>query len=257
MNIWILEVGNTRAKWAAFRDNDGSTAEPFSVEAMDIPTDPAQAMAIWSAKTESEDVICITGSGDLDPWLQAAPHAKVLCPGDELPLDTASVPSTSLGLDRAANAWAVLQGKVTGAEATGDWLVVDAGTCLTMDLVSGGRHLGGTISPGAQLRLNAMHDHAKALPSIQVPLDRQPLGHASAMGTSTEHAMLAGVFGGMDAEITGKWGALRQEMPNLGLVLAGGDAKFLELRTISPKFADAHLTLKGFHALFQHAHDHR
>ena len=63
MNIWILEVGNTRTKWAAFRDNDGSTAEPFSVEAMDIPTDPAQAMAIWSAKTESEDVICITGSG--------------------------------------------------------------------------------------------------------------------------------------------------------------------------------------------------
>jgi len=117
--------------------------------------------------------------------------------------------------------------------------------------------LGGTISPGAQLRLNAMHDHAKALPSIQVPLDRQPLGHASAMGTSTEHAMLAGVFGGMDAEITRKWEALRQEMPNLGLVLAGGDAKFLELRTISPKFADAHLTLKGFHALFQHAHDHR
>ena len=107
MNIWILEVGNTRAKWAAFRDNDGSTAEPFSVEAMDLPTDPAQAMAIWSAKTESEDVICITGSGDLDPWLQAAPHAKVLCPGDELPLDTAAVPSTSLGLDRAANARAL------------------------------------------------------------------------------------------------------------------------------------------------------
>ena len=109
-----------------------------------------------------------------------------------------------------SNAWAVLQGKVTGAEATGDWLVVDAGTCLTMDLVSGGRHLGGTISPGAQLRLNAMHDHAKALPSIQVPLDRQPLGHASAMGTSTEHAMLAGVFGGMDAEITGKWRSQRK-----------------------------------------------
>lgn len=257
MNIWILEVGNTRAKWAAFRENDEYAPNPFSVEAMDIPPEAAQAMAIWSAQTTSEDVICITGSGDLDPWLRAAPDAKVLRPGDEVPLDTAAAPSTSLGLDRVANAWAVLQGQVTGAESNGDWLVVDAGTCLTMDLVSGGRHLGGTISPGAQLRLNAMHDHANALPSIQVPLNRQPLGHAYSMGTSTEHAMLAGVFGGMDAEITGKWEALRQEMPNLGLVLAGGDAKFLELRTISPKFADAHLTLKGFHALFQHAHDHR
>tara|TARA_B110000003_G_scaffold113375_1_gene116004 strand:+ start:12734 stop:13507 length:774 start_codon:yes stop_codon:yes gene_type:complete len=257
MNIWVLEVGNTRAKWAAFPEANGPSADPVSVEAINIPPDPLHAMATWSAQTAPEDVICITGSGNLDPWLQVAPFAKVMRPGDEVPLTTASVPSNSLGLDRVANAWAVLQGAVTGANAAGEWLVVDAGTCLTMDLVSGGKHLGGTISPGAQLRLNAMHDHAQALPAIQIPLDQESLSHASAVGNSTERAMLAGVLGGMDAEITGKWRALRQQMPNLGLILAGGDAKFLELRTISPKFADAHLTLKGFHALFQHAHDHR
>jgi hypothetical protein len=30
----------------------------------------------------------------------------------------------------------------------------------------------------------------------------------------------------------------------------------LELRDIRPKFADAHLTLKGYHALYTHAHPH-
>ena len=75
------------------------------------------------------------------------------------------------------------------------------------------------------------------------------------MGLNTEAALLAGAVGGLSAEIEGKWNALRQEVPNLGLVLTGGDASYLELRSIRPKFADAHLTLKGHHALLQHFND--
>ena len=64
--------------------------------------------------------------------------------------------------------------------------------------------------------------------------------------------MLAGAIGGLEAEIHGQWALLCQNVPNLGVILTGGDGPRLELRDISPKFADAHLTLKGYHALFQH-----
>ena len=81
------------------------------------------------------------------------------------------------------------------------------------------------------------------------------LRQARAMGSNTPTALLAGAVGGLVAEIEGRWSALRQEVPNLGLILTGGDAVHLELRGIRPKFADAHLTLKGHHALLRHFHD--
>ncbi|GIR12158.1 MAG: hypothetical protein CM15mP23_07330 [Cryomorphaceae bacterium] len=45
-------------------------------------------------------------------------------------------------------------------------LIIDAGTCITFDFVDSKKnHLGGSISPGLQMRLNALKSQTSALPA--------------------------------------------------------------------------------------------
>ena len=255
MKRWILDVGNTRAKWACFSAKAGVHVAPLYDVATAPASDPSRAKN-WKEAAAAEDVIMVTGSGDLEPWVSAFPGAWVLRPGDPTPLKTGVRERQTLGLDRVANATAVLHGGVPNLDPQGSWMIVDAGTCVTVDVVHQGVHLGGTISPGIGMRLRSMSEGTARLPHPNLDTTTPSLNQPAALGTRTEEALLAGACGGLSAELVGKWTALRQEVPNLGVVLTGGDVPNLELRDIRPKFADAHLTLKGYHALFTHAHPH-
>jgi type III pantothenate kinase len=72
------------------------------------------------------------------------------------------------------------------------------------------------------------------------------------LGLSTETALIEGAKGGVSAEITGVWLRLREEYPQLGVVLTGGSINNLELGQVNPKFADSNLTLRGYNALLHH-----
>ncbi len=68
----------------------------------------------------------------------------------------------TLGIDRMVlSAGAVLQ--YPGVNR----LVIDAGTCITYDFTDAhDNYLGGAISPGLQLRYNAMHNFTAKLPLL-------------------------------------------------------------------------------------------
>ena len=106
----------------------------------------------------------VTGSGNLDPWASAFPEALMLRPGDPTPLPTNVTAPKGLGLDRVANAWAVLYHGFADATNHKAWLIVDVGTCITMDVVHRGKHLGGSISPGIDMRMRAMAEGTARLP---------------------------------------------------------------------------------------------
>lgn len=77
-------------------------------------------------------------------------------------------------------------------------LVVDAGTCLTFDYLDAeGCYRGGSISPGIELRLKAMHDHTALLPLLGAK------GEAPVVGTDIETAMRGGCVNGLRWEIEG------------------------------------------------------
>ena len=248
---WILEVGNTRTKWAGFDTDPDASAGPVVHES--CAKDDLSVAQSWTSQIGPQDVVMVSGSGHLDPWLMVFDDAIVLRQGDPIPLRTNVTEPDRLGLDRVANMWALIENAVPGADPLGNWLVVDVGTCVTLDLVKQGHHMGGTISPGIRLRLSAMSEGTQQLPALAWPAPRSPHAFDSTtLGTVTEDALLAGAAGGVSAEIEGRWAALSQEVPNLGVLLTGGDSDHLELRNIRPKFADAHLTLKGYHALLTH-----
>jgi len=80
----------------------------------------------------------------------------------------------------------------------GNLIVVDFGTATTFDVVADdGAYVGGVISPGVNLSLEALHLAAAALPHVDVT---KP---ASVIGTNTVACMQSGVFWGYIGLING------------------------------------------------------
>ena len=248
MSVWICDVGNTRIKLAEFAGNANPQSEPVRVMAWPIHEALHEGERV-DQMVGSEPNILVTGSGDMKPWTQRWPRARAWTNGMDSPLKT--LVKSGLGTDRAANAFAVQANCLPDVAPTESWLIVDAGTCVTFDLWHQEKHCGGAIAPGGSMRLTSMKTGTARLPEVP---DSSPTPQGG-LGTTTEEAMSSGAWQGIEAEIRGKWLGLRQNVPNLGLLLTGGDASRLELHDISPKFADAHLTLKGYHALFRHLQD--
>ena len=255
MNSWILEVGNTRAKWARFRTDQPLSSSISSVQSTN--SDDLKVANSWRAQMEAGDQLLISGSGPVETWASAFPDAFVLLHGDATLIATKVEHPESLGIDRIANVCAVISGACPDVDPMGSWLIVDAGTCITMDLVVRGIHEGGTIAPGIGMRLRAMNHGTRHLPFLNWPVEdptRISSGHA--IGLNTRDALYAGCASGVALEIRGKWHALSEKHPGIGIILTGGDYSYLELRSILPKFADSSLTLKGYHALFQNILQH-
>lgn len=154
-----------------------------------------------------------------------------------LPLENVYRTPESLGLDRIAAVVAAHKGY--GEE--GAVLVIDVGTCITYDIVaSGGRYLGGGISPGIAMRLKALHENTGKLPLVD-PIN----GEVKLIGNSTITSILSGVYNGVKHELEGTIKAYEQQYNDLKIVLTGGDRKRFELVSKNRIFADEFLVLKG------------
>jgi type III pantothenate kinase len=124
--------------------------------------------------------------------------------------------NNSLGKDRLAAA-------VAGATTFpgNNVLVICAGTALTFDFVNEqGEYLGGSISPGMQMRFNALHTFTDKLPLLSY---QEPAG---LIGSNTLMSILSGVINGMIAEIEGISLRYQEKYPGLKIILSGGDLNY-------------------------------
>lgn len=130
-------------------------------------------------------------------------------------------------------------------------LIIDAGTCITYDFLTyEGRYLGGAISPGVQLRLNAMNNYTNKLPLIQWTNNKP-----ESIGNTTISSMLSGVVNGIIGEMNGFIMDFKKQYSDLKIVLTGGDAKFFEKELKNGIFADPNLVLKGLHEILKYNRD--
>ena len=144
----------------------------------------------------------------------------------------------TLGQDRIA-AVAGTTGRMQTAR-----LVVDAGSCITLDLVDrNGRYLGGNISPGVRMRLRVMHEGTARLPLVETGTIDGPVGQ------STEQALRHGGQGGAVYEIEGLYRRLLPAHPDLQLVLTGGDAPLLLSHFSLKVLHQPHLVLRGLNQI--------
>lgn len=105
--------------------------------------------------------------------------------GCALPVDVRVDAETQVGPDRLVNT-------VAGFDLYGgDLIVVDFGTATTFDVVAAdGAYIGGVISPGVNLSLEALHNAAAALPHVDISKPQ------NVIGTNTVACMQSGVFWG-------------------------------------------------------------
>lgn len=125
----------------------------------------------------------------------------------------------SIGPDRLANAVALAH--MHGAPG----IVIDFGTAVTFDILSADRHyIGGVIAPGLRLMTDYLHERTALLPRVDL---REP---ASAIGQSTEGAILAGAAIGYRGMVKGILEALKKELGSADtthIVATGGDAEWI------------------------------
>ncbi|SES26134.1 type III pantothenate kinase [Pedobacter rhizosphaerae] len=147
----------------------------------------------------------------------------------------------TLGLDR----WAAILG-AKGSFPAGACLVVDAGTCITYDLLlSDSTYWGGSISPGIEMRFKAVHEFTKRLPLVDWNAEAD-----IEEGTDTPSAIRNGVLQGIVNEIEGFIAINNKKESALRVIITGGDANFLYKQLQNSIFApqivkDAFIVLKG------------
>ena len=157
----------------------------------------------------------------------------------------------TLGADRLA--------AVAGAVACNpekDTLVIDAGTCITYDMVNAEHnYYGGSISPGLEMRYKAVNNYTSALPLLAADAKFD-----SSFGNDTASAIRSGVQNGLKYEVEGFIQSYREQYPNLNIILTGGDGIFLDTLLKNSIFApyiknDPYLVLKGLNAVIQDQND--
>jgi type III pantothenate kinase len=116
-----------------------------------------------------------------------------------------------VGADRLANAVAAYD-KIHAA-----CVIVDFGTAITYDVVSAaGEYLGGIITPGAEISIDALYDRAAKLPKVELAKPR------SLIGKNTVDAIRSGIVYGFAGQVEGILRRLRAELGPATCVIATG-----------------------------------
>lgn len=125
-------------------------------------------------------------------------------------------------------------------------LTIDAGTCITMDFLNKkAEYFGGSISPGIQMRLKAMHSYTSKLPELLWTDEGRP----ELIGDTTASSMLSGAVNGTLAELKGSIQLYLKKYRDLKILLTGGDSSFFEKELKNGIFADSNLVLKGLNEI--------
>jgi type III pantothenate kinase len=147
-----------------------------------------------------------------------------------------------VGADRLVNA-------VAAFERVGDaCVVVDFGTAITYDAVSrDGEYLGGIISPGAEISIDALYERAAKLPKVELAEPR------SLIGKSTVEAVRSGIMFGFTGQVEGIVRRLRDELgPGTRVIATGGMAgMFAPFIRETIDDVDELLTLTGLRLIWQ------
>ncbi len=147
------------------------------------------------------------------------PFVHILNSKSKLPFRNEYETPETLGPDRLASvAGAMLH--FPGEEV----LIIDTGTAITYDLLSGSKYKGGNISPGLTMRFRALHKFTDKLPHESLS------GEFSFPGRNTSDAIKAGVITGVVYEINEYIRTFKKDHNKLKVIITGGDSEFLKDR---------------------------
>ena len=235
----IIDIGNTAAKLAVFKDGEILEVKRCSHVLKD------ELVALSNKYPFKKGIISsvVTIAEATRQTLKELPFPIMdLTYRTPVPIKNLYQTPQTLGMDRlaaviAANAW----------KPNHPALVIDAGTCITYDFIDEfGQYHGGNISPGMDMRFKALHMLTDKLPLIHEN------GETPTYGYSTETAIRSGVIRGIENEICGYIRQLQQNYPSLLVFLTGGNEFSFDTYLKSGIFADGFLVLKGLNRILEY-----
>ena len=163
----------------------------------------------------------------------------------KLPFTTPVGKPETIGADRLA-----LAAYATFFYKNQNNLVIALGSCITYNFINKyNSFIGGSISPGMQMRFKSMHDHTAKLPIVKVDWNFPLIGY------DTRTNILSGVLQGMAAEIDGIINEYRSKFEKFNVLLTGGDTANFVRHLKNKIFADPWLILKGLYAISKYNED--
>jgi len=235
MNL-VIDVGNSFAKASVFEKD----RIIFTEQHADFDRAMAENLLVRFPGIRS----CIIGSvrdlpDDIGEWFPAYLHLLIPGPYTKYPVQHRYRTFNTLGIDRIAAV--VAASHLFPAK---DVLVIEAGTCITYDLIdAGGTYQGGSISPGIRLRFKALHTFTDKLPLIQA------IAEAPLTGDTTEASIQSGVINGVKAEVEGIMARYLDRYENLTIILSGGDSHYFDKMLKNNIFAVPNIVLTGLNLI--------
>lgn len=238
----VFDSGNTKLKLAIFENNSMVFSQSF------LYTDelPKQLEKVLKDCKKDKNAILSTVK-DLPEKISEIIQKnvkKLLVLDSQTPIpikNTYETPET-LGKDRLAG--------IIGANqiySHSNVLVIDAGTAITFDLINEyDEYIGGTISPGLNMRFKALHDYTDKLPLLTP--DFKP----HYIGKSTRESILSGVQNGIIYEINEYLRISELNYANLKVILTGGDAFYFDNKFKKSIFAEPNLVLIGLNRILNY-----
>jgi type III pantothenate kinase len=235
-NVIIADAGNTVLKLALFVDNEPKTVHRINYQDLNKWFNAHKDLAILSCVLSS-----VTHPKIEEQLRKFFKKLLIINHNSNFPIKNNYQTPTTLGIDRVCNAVAIsilAKGKNSAS--------IDIGTCVKYDFVDkNGNYLGGSISPGINLRYKSLNDYTVNLPLLK------PILKTDLIGTSTNGSIHSGVINGIQAEIDGIIRRYEIELGDLTFFVTGGDSGYFDFEGKNNIFADENLTLKGLYYIHE------
>ena len=168
-------------------------------------------------------------------------ESLVVGPGLKTGLNIAIENPAQTGADLVAAAVGALR------EHTPPLIVVDMGTATTMTVLDqNGALVGGSISPGVRISLDALTERTALLPGLQLDKPKKPIGR------NTNDAMRSGIMLGAASMLDGMVERMEAELGcPATVIVTGGIAKFVTPLCRREMIYDKDLLVKGLVALYR------
>ena len=123
-------------------------------------------------------------------------------------------------------------------------LIIGLGSCITYNFINQNQQfIGGSISPGMEMRFKAMHEQTALLPLAKKNWNYPIIGY------DTITNLQSGVIAGIGYEIDGFIDYYAGKFANFNVILTGGDSAYFAAKIKNKIFADANLLFKGLYAI--------
>ena len=237
----VLDIGNSYTKIALFKGDKMQEMERIkSISKKTIK----HFLTKHAPEGQIESSIISTVRDypkEIDMYLQENSKLVVLSHETPIPIQNTYQTPQTLGKDRLAAA--IAAAKIFPHTNV---LIIDAGTSMTFDLqAASGNYFGGAISPGIQMRFDALHHFTGKLPQ----LDKKE--KVCLIGKNTNDSIYSGVLNGILGEVRSIIEDYKKMFPELKIIFTGGDYKYFVDNLNFSTFAEPYLVLIGLQSVLQ------